>query len=175
MVSFLCALLMVLCATVFNLNHNLSKRADHLEDLWEADYGIEEKIEERCSEAAQLWSLLHEYDALRTPCDRLRTSYNALYNMEMDMEYASSLYTANEELSLAADALISALREEKLSEEDMQWAERYYSNMVNAQRVLLASEYIPAQREFAQLLNAPHVALLRPLLFVDLPQNFGEN
>ncbi len=171
--SLFCALLIVFFSTVWNIDRDLEKRADAVENTWEEKYGIEEKLEERCSDAAQLWSVLRDYPALSGECDELRKSYNALYEMDMDAEHASALYLANEGLTKAAEALMNAAGEVSLRAEDKEWAGRYYGNMVNAQRVILSSDYPQTQAEFARLLQAPHVALLRPFLTTDIPEPFG--
>ncbi|MCQ2439334.1 MAG: hypothetical protein MJ074_06200 [Oscillospiraceae bacterium] len=171
--AWICALVIVLGSTVWNLDRSLEKRARETEAVWEAKYGMEEKLQERCSNAAQLWSVLSRSDALSEECAALRAACNALYDADMVCTRAHELYALNEELSRAARQAMDAAALSPLSTEDAQWAERYYGNMLNAQRLMDEGDYHEAQRQFAQLLNAPHVALLRHLLNVDMPEAFA--
>jgi len=172
-VALLCALLLVIGSTAWNIERNLDRQEDALEQVWAAKYGIAEKLAERCSNASQLWSVLSRYSSLSDVCARLRSAYNALYDTDMDMDRAERLFTLNEELNTAAAEAMSAAEKAGLSSEDSQWAQRYYSNMTNAQRLMEQADYHQAQREFAQLLEAPHVRLLLPLIEDELPQKFA--
>ena len=172
-VALVCALLIVFGSTVWNVNRHIDKRADALEDVWEAKYGVEEKLKERCSNASQLWSVLKNYDTLSPECQRLRDAYNAFFDKDMDCEAAQYLFTLNEELSQAAEIAMQKAEKLTLAPDDREWAERYYGNMVNAQRVLTNAGYHDAQREFAELLNTPYLRMLKPFIEDDLPQKFA--
>ena len=172
-VALLCAVVIVLGSTLGNLNRNLSTKVQAVEELWTGKYGIVEKLEERCSSASQLWSVLHEVSALEEECAEVRSAYNALYDLDLDMAQAASLYTANERLSAASASLLSAAREECPESRNLELAESYYSDMVNAQRVLEQSSYHEALSELNDLFSAPHIALLRPFLRVTLPEEFA--
>ena len=171
--ALLCALLIVCGSTVANVDRHVEKRADKVEALWEAKYGMEEKIEERCSNASQLWSILHKYDALSEDANRLRSAYAALYDTDMDCDEAHRLFTFNEELSAAAESAMTAAKNASLSREDSEWAERYYSNMLNAQRLLESADYHAAQREFSRMLDTAYLRILRPFYDDELPQEFA--
>lgn len=171
--ALLCALLIVCGSTVMNVDRNVEKRAEKAEELWEARYGVEEQLEARCSNASQLWSILHRYDALADASLRLRSAYNAIYDTDMDCDEAQRLFTLNEELKSAAEDAMTAAKDASLSREDREWAERYYSNMVNAQRLLENADYHEAQREFAEMLDTTYLRILRPFYDDDLPQRFA--
>ena len=171
--ALLCTVLIVCGSTVMNVDRHVEKRADKIEEVWEAKYGVEEKLEERCSNASQLWSILQKYDTLSEAANRLRAAYNALYDTDMDCDEAHRLFTFNEELSAAAENAIAEAGNASLSRDDREWSERYYSNMVNAQRVLENAEYHEAQREFARMLDTPYLRILRPFYDDDLPQEFA--
>ena len=172
-VALVCAVLIVFGSTVWNVNRRIDRRADALEDVWEEKYGIEEKLKERCSNASQLWGILRNYDALSGECHRLRNAYNALLDTDMDCDKAQKLYALNEELRLSAEAAMNRAEQLSLSADDREWAERYYSNMVNAQRLLTDANYHEAQREFSELLNTPYLTILKPFMDDDLPQKFA--
>ena len=172
-VALVCAILIVFSSTAWNVNRQIDRRADALEALWEEKYGIEEKLNERCNNASQLWSILQGYDALSGECRRLRNAYNALYDTDMDCEEAEKLFALNEELHLSAEAAMSKAGKLSLSAEDREWVERYYSNMVNAQRLIEDASYHEAQRQFAQLLNTPYLTVMKPFIDDDLPQKFA--
>lgn len=171
--SALIAILIVIGSTAWNVNRNLSREADKLEEVWSEKYGVEEKLTERCSEASQLWSVLRNYDTLSEECAALRNSYNAIYNTELSMYEASVLFSLNEELSSASLAAMKAAENASLSSDDREWAERYYSNMINAQRLIENSDYHEAQQQYAALLNAPHIRFLLPLLSKSIPEQFA--
>ena len=171
--ALLCALLIICGSTVANVDRHVEKRADKVEALWEAKYGVAEQLSERCSNASQLWSVLRQYDALSEAANRLRSAYNALYDTDMDCDEAHRLFTFNEELSAAAENAIAEAKNASLRGEDLEWATRYYSNMVNAQRLLESADYHKAQQEFSQMLDTTYLRILRPFYDDELPQEFA--
>ena len=172
-VALVCAVLIVCGSTAWNVHRRIDKRADALEEVWEEKYGMEERLNERCENASQLWSILRNYDALSGECQRLRNAYNAMKDTDMDCDEAQKLFALNEELRLSSEAAMTKAGQLSLSAEDREWADRYYGNMVNAQRLLAEASYHEAQREFAELLNTPYLTMMKPFMDDDLPQKFA--
>lgn len=168
------AVLIVLGSTVWNVNRRLERYADEAEAAWDAKYGPETQLRDRCSYASQLWSLCQSHEELDEESSALRDAYNALYECLEDDEtaLADSCNASLDLLALDAKNALCALP--GVSGGDREMAEKYVNYMENAGRLLRDSEYNALCESYAERCDSPWLRFLRPVIFVDAPLTVGE-
>ncbi len=172
-VAVILTLLSVFAITVGNVNYHLGRRAQSAQEAWEGRHGAQEQLRDRCSYAAQLYSLCQSHGELAEECEALRRDYNLLYDC-LDQDDRWGALDANAALTLSAEKAAQALCAlPGAAQGDRDYAERYRSYMENAARLLHDGEYNALCADYAQLCNQPWLRALRPLIFVDAPLPVG--
>lgn len=129
----------------------LEGKVSAIEEMLDDDRGVFDRLEERNDAAGNLVSIALDYPSLVTETENLRFLYGEMDD-SLDDEKPEELYSLNEELEPAFQALYQKLLEVDLSDEDRRAIESYQNTFNGAQRMLeaAAKDYNIRAREFNQ-------------------------